>query len=130
MDDNADMRDYVARLLADRYDLTAVGDGRMAMEAIDAGVWDVVVTDITMPGLDGLELVHRIRTDPQHKGTPVILLAALAHPEAAVGGLVAGANDYIVKPFTALELIARVDAQLSLARIRSGAPAPDGDADR
>ncbi|MBB4689934.1 chemotaxis protein CheB [Paractinoplanes abujensis] len=119
VDDNPDMRDYVRRLLSDRYEVTAVADGRQALDALVERGFDLVLSDVMMPELDGLALLARIRTDPRHRATPVILLTALADPGSTVAGLAAGAHDYIVKPFTARELIARVEAQLALARLRA-----------
>ena len=118
VEDNADLRDYVRRLLADRYDVTVAADGGEALAAIGERRFDLVLSDVMMPELDGLELLAKIRTDPVHRATPVILLTALADPGSTVAGLVAGAHDYVVKPFTARELIARVEAQLALARLR------------
>lgn len=119
VDDNPDMRDYMRRLLADRYDVTLAGDGAQALEALTGRRFDLVLSDVTMPELDGLALLAKIRTDPVHRATPVILLTALADPGSTAAGLAAGAHDYIVKPFTARELIARVEAQLTLARLRA-----------
>ena len=119
VDDNPDMRDYVRRLLADRYAVTAVGDGVQALDALTGHDFDLVLSDVMMPELDGLALLAKIRTDPRHRATPVILLTALADSRSAVAGLAAGAHDYVVKPFTARELIARVEAQLALARLRA-----------
>jgi DNA-binding response OmpR family regulator len=118
VDDNPDMRAYVTRLLADRYEIVAVADGRRAVEALTAGPVDLVLADVLLRELDGLELLARVRGDPVLRGIPVVLLTAVAHPDAAVAGLAAGASDYIVKPFTARELVARIEAQLSLVDLR------------
>lgn len=118
VDDNPDMLDYVRRLLADRYQVTAVSDGAQALDALARQPFDLVLTDVMMPELDGLELLSKIRTDPVHRATPVILLTALADPRSTIAGLAARAHDYVVKPFTARELLARVEAQLALARLR------------
>lgn len=128
VEDNADLRDYVRRLLVDRYAVTVVADGAQALGALAAGRFDLVLTDVLMPELDGLELLAKIRTDPLHRATPVILLTALADPGSTVAGLAAGAHDYVVKPFTARELLARVEAQLALARLRTDSAAARGSA--
>ena len=120
VDDNPDMRDYVRRLLTERYAVTTAADGQQALDALDARSFDVVLSDVMMPELDGLALLTKIRTNPRHRATPVILLTALADPDSTVAGLAAGAHDYVVKPFTARELLARVEAQLALARLRVG----------
>ncbi|MFJ6198044.1 SpoIIE family protein phosphatase [Micromonospora sp. NPDC092111] len=118
-DDNADMREYLHRLLRSRYDVTAVGDGHAALAQARAQLPDLVVSDVMMPGLDGLELVAALRADPRTMGVPVLLLSARAGQEAAVEGLGAGADDYLVKPFSAEELLARVRANVDLARLRN-----------
>ncbi|MGY1822508.1 SpoIIE family protein phosphatase [Geodermatophilus sp. SYSU D00079] len=120
-DDNADMRAYVVRLLAPRYAVRAVADGRQALEAALADPPDLVVSDVMMPGLDGVELLAALRADPRTARVPVVLLSARAGEEAAVEGLAAGADDYLVKPFSAQELVARVDAHLHLGQARRAA---------
>jgi signal transduction histidine kinase len=117
-DDNADMRDYVRRLLADRYDVHAVPDGAAALAAARAEPPDLVLTDVMMPGLDGFGLLRELRADPRTRTVPVILLSARAGEESAVEGLQAGADDYLVKPFSARELLARVRTHVDLARLR------------
>ncbi|WP_286192338.1 response regulator [Roseomonas genomospecies 6] len=117
-DDNADMRDYVGRLLEGRYTVEAVPDGLAALEAIRARRPDLVLTDIMMPRLDGYGLLRAIREGAGLQDLPVILLSARAGEEASVEGLTAGADDYLVKPFSARELTARVDAALAMVRLR------------
>ncbi|HLG63549.1 MAG TPA: ATP-binding protein [Ktedonosporobacter sp.] len=122
-DDNADMREYVSRLLADRYQVKAVPDGRAALEAVEEYRPDLVLTDVMMPGMDGFELLQAIRSNPQTSTLPVIMLSARAGEEASIEGMKAGADDYLVKPFSARELMARVGAHLEMARIRKEAEA-------
>ncbi len=122
-DDNADMRDYVRRLLSGHHVVEAVADGQAALEAIRERRPDLVLTDIMMPRLDGFGLMRAIRSDPALQGLPVIALSARAGEEASVEGLAAGADDYLVKPFSPRELLARVDANLKLARLRREATA-------
>ena len=117
-DDNADMRQYVRRLLSGMYDVEEAADGRAAFDAALARVPDLVVTDVMMPGLDGFELLRRLRERPETSRIPVVLVSARAGDEARLEGLAAGADDYIVKPFTARELLARVAARLEVARLR------------
>jgi signal transduction histidine kinase/DNA-binding response OmpR family regulator len=117
-DDNADMRDYVCRLLGDRYDVHAAADGQAALEALRAHPFELVLTDIMMPRLDGFELLQAIRNDPALRDLPVIVLSARAGEAASLEGLSAGADDYLVKPFSARELIARTEGNIKLARIR------------
>ena len=119
-DDNADMREYLARILEGAgYRVDTVPDGMAALRAVRADVPDLVISDVMMPGLDGLGLVAALRTDPRTVSVPVVLLSARAGPEASVEGLQAGADDYLVKPFAAAELLARVRANVELARLRT-----------
>ncbi len=117
-DDNADMRDYVRRLLERDYEVVSATDGDEAFALAVANPPDLVLTDVMMPGLDGFGLLRELRAHEQTKTLPIILLSARAGEEASVEGLEAGADDYIAKPFSARELSARVDAHLSLARMR------------
>ncbi|MEO7511583.1 MAG: ATP-binding protein [Gemmatimonadaceae bacterium] len=121
-DDNADMRDYVTRLLRDAgWHVRAVADGRRALEEAVATPPDLVLADIMMPGLDGFELLRALRERENTKSLPIILLSARAGEEARVEGLAAGADDYMVKPFSARELLARVSAHVALAKLRARA---------
>jgi PAS domain S-box-containing protein len=117
-DDNADMRDFVERLLGDRWNVAAVPDGAAALAAVRARRPDVVVADVMMPELDGFALLAALRADPATRGIPVILLSARAGDDATLRAIEAGADDYLVKPFTARDLLARVEAQLTRAQQR------------
>jgi signal transduction histidine kinase len=117
-DDNADMRDYMRRLLSAHYDVQAVADGAAALEAVRARRPDVLVSDVMMPRLDGFQLVRALREDASTRDLPVLLLSARAGDEATEEGLASGADDYVVKPFSARELLARVTAQVALGRAR------------
>jgi PAS domain S-box-containing protein len=117
-DDNTDMRDYVHRLLGSAYEVEAVGDGKAALETALRNPPDLVLTDVMMPGLDGFELLRALRADERTREIPVILLSARAGEESRVEGLQSGADDYLVKPFGARELLARIDAHLRLSRVR------------
>ncbi|MFD7656818.1 SpoIIE family protein phosphatase [Actinosynnema sp. NPDC059797] len=119
-DDNADMREYLTRLLSGAgYEVHPVTDGVEALEAARARLPDLVVSDVMMPRLDGLGLVGALRTDPRTAAVPVLLLSARAGQEASIEGLRAGADDYLVKPFAAAELLARVRANVELSRLRN-----------
>jgi signal transduction histidine kinase len=117
-DDNADMRDYVSRLLAGSYEVTVAPDGLKALSAAREKLPDLVLTDVMMPGLDGFGLLRALRDDERTRTVPVILLSARAGEESAVEGLEAGADDYLAKPFSAQELLARVRTHVKLARLR------------
>jgi len=117
-DDNADMRDYVVRLLRDRFEVEAVADGEAALAAVRARPPDLVLGDVMMPRLDGVGLLRAIRGDPVLGTLPVILLSARAGEEARIEGARAGADDYLVKPFSARELIARLEVHIRMAQLR------------
>ena len=119
-DDNTDMREYLTNLLQNSgYHVSETVDGQEALEAIRAEVPDLVISDVMMPGLDGLQLVAALRSEPRTAAIPVLLLSARAGQEASIEGLQAGADDYLVKPFAAAELLARVRANIELARLRN-----------
>jgi PAS domain S-box-containing protein len=120
-DDNSDMRDYMRHLLDGYYRVETVADGQTALDAIGRHRPDIVLADVMMPGLDGFGLLREIRANPDLKTAPVILVSARAGEEARLEGLEAGADDYLTKPFSARELIARIDGQLQLARVRGEA---------
>jgi signal transduction histidine kinase len=117
-DDNADMRAYLVRLLADRWRTDAVGDGQAALEVIRRDPPDLVLSDVMMPRLDGISLVNALRADPTTSTIPVVLLSARVGEEAVVAGMETGADDYLVKPFSGPELMSRVGTHLALARAR------------
>jgi PAS domain S-box-containing protein len=120
-DDNADMRSYLFRLLAERYDVKTVPNGHAALEAVCERTPDLILSDVMMPELDGFGLLHKVRSDPKTKTIPVILLSARAGEESRVEGMEHGADDYLIKPFSARELLARVQTHLEMARIRKQA---------
>ncbi|HEY2842511.1 MAG TPA: PAS domain S-box protein, partial [Bryobacteraceae bacterium] len=118
-DDNADMRDYVRRLLVQSgYQVEAVGDGLAALNAARAHKPDLVLADVMMPVLDGFGLLGELRGDAGLAAVPIILLSARAGEEARIEGMHAGADDYVVKPFSARELLGRVESHLKMARVR------------
>ncbi len=118
-DDNADMRAYVQRLLEPHYRVSVAADGQEARRLVAQHRPDLVLSDVMMPVMDGLELLKTLKADAQTAPIPVVLLSARAGEEASIEGYEAGADDYLVKPFSANELLARVRAQLKIARIRS-----------
>jgi PAS domain S-box-containing protein len=122
-DDNADMREYVQRLLRGHWDVVAVGNGEEALAALRERKPDLLLTDVMMPGLDGFGLLREVRADPRLGDLPVIMLSARAGEEARVGGFEAGADDYLVKPFSGRELVARLQSNLRLAQVRREAGA-------
>ena len=120
-DDNADMLAYVRDLLAPMYTVEAVHDGAEALAAASAQRPDLILSDVMMPHVDGFGLLQRLRASPALRDVPVILLSARAGDEARIEGLDAGADDYLVKPFSARELVTRVGALLERRRERQTA---------
>ena len=128
------MRKYVSRLLSPRYEVIAVADGEAALATVRARQPDLVLADVMMPRLDGFGLLQKLRTNPKTKTIPIILLSARAGEESRVEGLQRGADDYLIKPFSARELVARVGtnstnrlAQLSTTALSVfGSPAAPG----
>lgn len=120
-DDNADMREYVQRLLSPQFNVIMAVDGEEAFEKLLCYKPDLLLSDVMMPKLDGFGLLNKVRSHPETKNIPVIFLSARAGEEAKIEGLDAGADDYLVKPFYAKELLARVDANIKIARNRIAA---------
>ncbi len=118
-EDNPAMRDRLARILASIGHVVTAADGRAALERMRAEKVDLLVTDVMMPELDGLGLLKEVRADTNLRSTPVVVLSARAGPEAASGAIEAGADDYVVKPFTTGELLARCRTSLELAQYRT-----------
>jgi DNA-binding response OmpR family regulator/serine phosphatase RsbU (regulator of sigma subunit)/anti-sigma regulatory factor (Ser/Thr protein kinase) len=121
VDDNSEMRGYLRRVLAGHFEVETVSDGQAALAAIRSSRPDLVLTDVMMPELDGFEFLRAVRADPETARLPVIMLSARAGQESSVGGLDAGADDYLVKPFSRIELIARVRSNLIASRAREEA---------
>ena len=117
-DDNADMREYLVRLLGGRWRVEAVADGEQALAAARREPPELVLTDVMMPVRDGFGLLRALRAEERTRLVPVIMLSARAGEEAHVEGMQAGADDYLVKPFSARELVARVGARLEISRLR------------
>ena len=118
VDDNADMRDYITHLLKTRFSVVAVSNGADALQQALNATPDLVLTDVMMPGIDGFGLIRELRAHPETSHLPIILLSARAGEESRLEGVQAGADDYLIKPFTARELLARVQAHLEISRIR------------
>lgn len=117
-DDNTDMRVYVQRILRGGYAVDVVADGHAALQAARAQPPDVILSDVMMPILDGFGLLRELKANPATASIPVILLSARAGEEATLEGLAAGASDYMVKPFSARELAARVEGAIRTARVQ------------
>jgi signal transduction histidine kinase len=116
VDDNADMREYLGKLLGATYVVDVASDGIDALAKIRRTAPALVLTDIMMPRMDGFGLIRAMRADPSTAAIPVIALSARAGEESTLEGLAHGADDYLVKPFSARELVARVRAHLQFTR--------------
>jgi signal transduction histidine kinase len=117
-DDNSDMRQYLARLLSEQYEVETVADGQEALRSAHKDPPDLIVSDVMMPILDGFELLKTLRAEEQTRTIPVVLLSARAGEESRVEGIQRGADDYLIKPFSARELLARVSGRLEIARLQ------------
>ena len=122
-EDEATIRDFVSRGLSDcGYETLAVPDGEEAWRQLQSPeAFDLVLLDIRMPGLSGLEVCRRLRQQQGYR-TPVLLLTALCTTDDIVMGLHAGADDYVVKPFRFMELLARIEALLRRVEAMRNAP--------
>jgi PAS domain S-box-containing protein len=118
VDDNADMRAYIERLLQDRFEVESAVDGLEALERVRERSPDLILSDVMMPRLDGLGLLKALRSEERTRSIPLILVSARAGEESRIEGLEWGADDYLIKPFSAQELLARVASHLNLARLR------------
>ena len=121
VDDNADMREYVGRLLCQHWHVDVASDGVEALALARHAVPSLVLTDVMMPRLDGFGLLRALRADLQTRSVPVLMLSARAGENSRLEGLAMGADDYLIKPFSARELIARVTTHLELGQLRRAA---------
>ncbi|HEY9823962.1 MAG TPA: ATP-binding protein, partial [Stenomitos sp.] len=118
VDANADMREYLKGLLRDRWQVETAENGVIALDLIQKQLPDLVLTDVMMPKMDGFQLIKTLRADAITQSIPIILLSAQTGEKAIVDGLEAGADDYLIKPFSNRELIARLETQLQMSRLR------------
>ncbi|QPH38913.1 ATP-binding protein [Pedobacter endophyticus] len=112
VDDNRDMRNYLSGLFGSTHRVRQASNGQQALELIADEMPDLVLSDMMMPVMDGKELLRQLRLNPATHRLPFIFLSARAGEEARIEGLELGANDYLVKPFAAAELITKVRGQL------------------
>jgi signal transduction histidine kinase len=119
VEDNADMRDYVHNIIGDRWSVRRASNGVEALALLQKQQFDLIVSDVMLPKMDGFELLSIVRADQRWSDIPVLLLSARAGEEATVEGLNAGATDYLVKPFSPKELIARIGSALDAAKTRT-----------
>jgi CheY-like chemotaxis protein len=119
VDDNADMRAYISELLVAECSVTTAVNGRDAWDLLQQQGFDVVVSDVMMPEIDGLALTRLIKQCPELAHLPVILVTARGGVDASISGLDTGADDYISKPFSPSELRARVRSALRMAQVQA-----------
>lgn len=117
-DDNAEMRNYLLRLVSNEFDVTAVANGRQVIESLQESLPDLVLTDLMMPEVDGFELLATLKNNPTTAHIPVILLSARAGEEAIIKGLEKGADDYLIKPFSSRELLSKIRSQFKIKQFR------------
>ncbi|GJM28005.1 MAG: hybrid sensor histidine kinase/response regulator [Cyclobacteriaceae bacterium] len=114
VEDNADMRLYLKEILSDTYQIAETADGLAGFDYAQEHTPDLIISDVMMPGMDGHELCSRLKTDERTSHIPIVLLTARAGEEAKIEGLETGADDYITKPFSPVELKARVQNLIEL----------------
>jgi DNA-binding response OmpR family regulator len=116
VDDDVRLASLVTEYLGrHEIDVTVAGDGERGLAALRRGRFDVVLLDLMLPGVDGLELCRRIRATPELAGIPIVMLTAKGDDVDRIVGLEIGADDYLPKPFNPRELLARIRAVLRRA---------------
>ncbi|MEO6283525.1 MAG: ATP-binding protein [Dyadobacter sp.] len=118
VDDNADMRQHIKSLLGTKYDIITASNGLDALPKIAAYKPSLILSDIMMPEMDGIELLRHVKEGEETARIPVILITARAGEESKIEGYEIGADDYLVKPFSTNELLARIKAQIRIAKAR------------
>ena len=118
VEDNDDMRDYLAGILSKKYRTLSAVNGKEALLELEKEKVDLVLSDLMMPEMGGYELTQSIRSRDQYEGLPIILLTAKSQVTDKIQGFEKGANDYIIKPFSAEEVLARIKSQLKFKLLR------------
>ena len=117
VEDEPAQREVLAyNLEAEGFAVTQASDGEEAMMLVDEAAPDIIILDWMMPNLSGIEVCRRLKMRPETRGIPIILLSARAEEVDRVRGLETGADDYVIKPYSVLELMARARAQLRRVR--------------
>jgi DNA-binding response OmpR family regulator len=114
VEDDEYLRTRLVELLAAKHHVRCAASGEEALAIGETSCPDILVTDLGLPGMDGLELTRRFRSLPDSRMTPVLVLTADTSIDRRLQGFAAGATDYVFKPFDPRELLARVEAQLAL----------------
>ena len=125
VEDDPDIVELIDHYLkAEGFRVEAVADGRQALESLRSGTYDVVILDLQLPGMDGLSVCAELRRDKRTHALPVIMLTARGDEADRVVGLEVGADDYVVKPFSPKELVARVRALMRRLERDDGGESP------
>jgi two-component system alkaline phosphatase synthesis response regulator PhoP len=125
VEDDPDIVELIDHYLqGEGFRVEALGDGREALERLHADGYTLVILDLQLPGMDGLSVCRALRSDPRTRGLPVIMLTARGDEADRVVGLEVGADDYVVKPFSPKELMARVRALFRRLERREEADVP------
>ena len=118
VDDNTDMREHIRSVLSTNFNVITANNGLDALHKLKETIPALVLSDIMMPVMDGIGLLREIKNNQATSSIPVILLTARAGEESKIEGLETGADDYLVKPFSAKELLARIQAQIKIVKLR------------
>ena len=118
VEDNADTRQYISNLLSEEYNVFSFVNGKEALLSIVENPPDIIISDVMMPVMDGLELTQQVRRSKEIASIPIILLSARAEHDAMISGISLGADDYLIKPFSAKELLVRIKQQFSMLHLR------------
>lgn len=118
VDDNADMLNYLENILSKFWKVRSACNGEIALKSALAFPPDLILSDIMMPVMNGVELLQKVRIDKRTREIPFIFLSARAGEEASLDGIEMGADDYLIKPFSARELKTRVKTHLNISRLR------------
>lgn len=119
VDDNPDMRKHIRSLVSARYKTVTARNGLEALQKVYTEKPHVILSDIMMPGMDGIQLLKEVKENPHTANIPVILITARAGDESKVEGYETGADDYLVKPFSSKELVARISSQIRIVNART-----------
>lgn len=121
VDDNADMRQHLKSIIESEYNVVTAGHGAEALQIIARKHPSLIISDVMMPVMDGIELLKNIKENSTTALIPVVLLTARAGEESRIEGYETGADDYLVKPFSSKELLARISSQLKVSKVREHA---------
>ena len=117
VEDNEDLRAFLCRVMSKRYRVIEAPDGALGLQMARDHQPMAILSDVTMPVMDGFEMCRRLKEDPATRPIPVVLITARRGADRVLEGFEVGADDYLIKPFNAQELMARMDVHLRLRRL-------------